>query len=81
VALALSVGGAGAADCSEGFFKSDVKGSPPAEGSSFTCTTKVIECLPPTGLVVVNMYGRKALTPAGNQAQFTYSCDYLPPVK
>jgi hypothetical protein len=78
----LSVEVAIANDCQDGFYKGDVSGTPPTAGSSFTCTTKVIECPAPMPVTtVLAMVDRKAITPAYNQAQFSYTCTYEPPIK
>jgi len=85
-AFALTAGGAGAKGgggdppiCSKGFFKGDVSGTttPPDAGSSFTCTTKVIEC--PAGAAVtltITMSDQKATTLKNNRVQFSYHCAY-----
>lgn len=86
-AFALIAGGAaegGGGDppiCSQGFYKGDVSGTPPNAGSSFTCTTKVIECPPAPPNTVLTMSDRTATTPKDSQAQFSYHCAYNPIIK
>ena len=79
--LLPGLGAAIAADCSEGFFKSNVTGTPGQPGSSYTCTTNVIECPPPAAVTTVVALGnRKAMTPKYNEAKFSYTCTYNPPI-
>jgi hypothetical protein len=74
-ALLLSVDGATAFDCTDGFFKSAVVGTPPTAGTSVTCTTMAIGCLAPSASVVDVMSGVNS-TALPNQAQFSYHCAY-----
>ena len=81
-ALALSVNGAAAANlCVPSFWKGDVKGSPPAESSSFTCTTKVIVCPPSTTPGVASAINDLKATASGSGAVFSYACTYPAPIK
>ena len=80
-AAPVTVDRAIAADCSQGFFKSNVKGTPTNSGSSFTYTTKVIKCPPASvATTVVTLSDRKAMTPKPNEAEFSYICAYNPPI-
>lgn len=73
---------ADAADCAKTFWKSNVTGTPPAEGSSFVCTTKEITCPPSTTAVVLpSMSDQKATAVGANKVKFTYTCSYPTPIK
>jgi hypothetical protein len=79
--LSMTVSAA-AADCAQGFWKSNVTGTPPAESSSFVCTTKVITCPASTSIVVIaQMSDQKATDVGSNKVKFTYTCTYPPPIK
>jgi hypothetical protein len=81
-ALTLLVDAAEAANlCVPSFWKGDVKGSPPAEPSSFTCTTKMIVCPPSTTPGVASVMSDLKATASGSGAVFSYACSYPPPVK
>jgi hypothetical protein len=80
--LALLVDAAAAANlCVPSFWKGDVKGSPPAESSSFTCTTKVIMCPPSTTPGVASAMSDLKAMASGSGVVFSYACNYPPPIK
>jgi hypothetical protein len=71
---------AAANDCAKGFFKSNVMGTPPAENSSFVCTTDKITCPPTTTPgVQTEMLNQKAIDVTLVKAKFTYFCKYQKP--
>lgn len=73
---------AAAADCTKTFWKSNVTGTPLAEGSSFVCTTKEITCPASTNVSVQPAMSEQKATDIGaNKVKFTYTCSYPAPIK
>jgi hypothetical protein len=70
-------GAAGAPICSQGFFKSDVSGTPGQLNSSFKCATKLILCPPGANVrIVANLTPDPPTTKSGGVV-FSYKCNYV----
>ena len=84
VMMAFTAGDAiaGTPLCNQGFWISNVKGTPRNEYSSYVCTTKVISCPAPNnrGTTQGGMSNQTSKDVNNHtQAQFSYQCNYGPP--